>query len=119
MVVSNAGAPRRGDAIIIDFDPQSGHEQAGVRPALVLSPSAYNAAIGLAIVCPITNQVKGYPFEVDVPAGLSVTGVILSDHVKSFDWRARNARVVGRLPQATLDDVLSKLGTLVWQVSQP
>ena len=119
MVISSAGTPGRGDAIVIDFDPQSGHEQAGRRPAIVLSPSAYNAAIGLAIVCPITNQAKGYPFEVDIPDGLAVTGVILADHVKSLDWRARDARVVCRLPQATLNDVLRKLDTLTGEVAQP
>ncbi len=110
-------APHRGDAVIIDFNPQRGSEQAGRRPAVVLSPGAYNERVGLAIVCPITNQVKGYPFEVDIPKGLDVTGVILADQVKSLDWRARNARTVCRLPQGTVDDVLEKLHTLTGMVA--
>lgn len=84
-MTASVGAPKRGDAIIIDFNPQSGCEQTGRRPAVVLSPSAYNSRVGLAIVCPITNQIKGYPFEVDVPSGLDMTGVILADHVKNLD----------------------------------
>ena len=109
----SGGTPQRGDAIIMDFDPQLGSEQAGRRPAVVLSPGAYNHRVGLAIVCPITNQIKGYPFEVDIPAGTHVTGVILADQAKSLDWRARNARVVGQLPSSTVNDVLDKLNTLI------
>ncbi len=93
-MVDSAYVPDRADIIKINFDPQAGREQAGWRPALVLSPAAYNK-IGLAIVVPITNQVKGYPFEVPVPAGLTTTGVILSDAVKSVDWKARNAGFMG------------------------
>src|SRR5256712_14029729 len=78
--------PERGDAVWITLDPQAGHEQAGRRPALVLSPSAYNGRVGLALFCPITNQVKGYPFEVLIPPGSPVTGVVGSDQVKSLDW---------------------------------
>ena len=109
----SGGTPQRGDAIIIDFNPQLGSEQAGRRPAVVLSPGAYNQRVGLAIVCPITNQIKGYPFEVDIPEGTHVTGVILADQAKSLDWRARNARVVGQLPVSTVNDVLDKLNTLI------
>src|SRR5947199_10236049 len=83
--------PERGDAVWISLDPEAGHEQAGRRPALVLSPSSYNRKAELALVCPITNQVKGYPFEVAVPQGLAVSGVILADQVKSLDWRERRA----------------------------
>src|SRR5260370_9886491 len=86
-MVDPAYVPDKGHIIKVNFDPQAGHEQAGWRPALVLSPAAYNK-IGLAIVVPITNQVKGYPFEVPVPAGLATTGVILSDAVKTVDWKA-------------------------------
>lgn len=78
--------PDAGDFVWLTFDPQAGREQAGRRPALVLSPRAYNETAGLAVVCPITNQVKGYPFEVPVPSGQGPTGVILADHVKSVDW---------------------------------
>ncbi|HKX29763.1 MAG TPA: endoribonuclease MazF [Blastocatellia bacterium] len=105
--------PERGDAVWISLNPQAGHEQAGRRPALVLSPSSYNAKVGLAIFCPITNQAKGYPFEVMIPNGTGVTGVILADQVKSLDWRARNAELICSLPVITIEEVLSKLGMLL------
>lgn len=91
--------PERGDAVWITLDPQAGHEQAGRRPALVLSPSAYNGRVGLALLCPITSQVKGYPFEVPLPAGLPVAGVVGADQVKSLDWRARKATRIGAIPE--------------------
>src|SRR5262249_6145151 len=94
-------------------DPQAGHEQAGRRPALVLSPSAYNQKVGLALFCPITNQVKGFPFEVPVPAGLAVTGVILSDQVKSLDWRVRQAERIARVPEETILAVLDRIRVLL------
>ena len=105
--------PERGDIVWLTFTPQAGHEQAGRRPALVLSPSAYNRKVGLAIFCPITSQIKGYPFEVAVPQGLTVNGVILSDQVKSLDWKARQAEFVCRLPDSLLMTVLKRLGTLL------
>lgn len=105
--------PDRGDAVWITLNPQAGHEQAGRRPAMILSPEAYNGKVGLAILCPITNQIKGYPFEVVLPSGLAVTGAILSDQVKSLDWRARNASFICALPSATITEVLQKLNTLV------
>ena len=108
-----AYVPERGDAVWIMLNPQAGHEQAGRRPAVVLSPAAYNGKVGLAIFCPITNQIKGYPFEVVLPAGLAVTGAILSDQVKSLDWRARNATFICRLPALAIAEVLQKLNTLV------
>jgi mRNA interferase MazF len=105
--------PERGDVVWISFTPQAGHEQAGHRPALVLSPQSYNAKVGLAILCPITDQVKGYPFEVKIPTGLKASGVILSDQVKSMDWRARKATRICSLPDATIRQVLNKVGTLL------
>ncbi|PKO12892.1 MAG: mRNA-degrading endonuclease [Chloroflexi bacterium HGW-Chloroflexi-10] len=105
--------PKRGDIVRITFNPQAGHEQAGRRPALVLSPQAYNSRVGLAILCPITSQIKGYPFEVLIPQGLSIPGVILSDQVKSLDWRARQVEFVGELPMEPLAEVLKKLNTLI------
>ncbi len=105
--------PDRGDVIWISLQPQAGHEQAGRRPAVVLSPSAYNRSAGLAVLCPITSQVKGYPFEVLIPEGLNVRGVVLSDQVKSLDWRARHAEPIGRLPSDVTEEILAKLGALL------
>ncbi len=104
--------PQRGDVVWLTFNPQAGHEQAGRRPAVVLSPTAYNQKVGLAIFCPITNQIKGYPFEVLVPAGLAITGAILADQVKSLDWRARQAELIDTLPDITITEVLQKLNKL-------
>ena len=105
--------PERGDAVWISFTPQAGHEQAGRRPAVVLSPKSYNQKVGLAIFCPITNQVKGYPFEVILPKEVGVTGVILADQVKSLDWRVRKAEFIGSLPEEVINEVLAKLGLLL------
>ena len=105
--------PKRGDVVWIAFNPQAGHEQAGHRPALVLSPQSYNRKVGLAILCPLTTQVKGYPFEVRVPDGLKASGAILSDQVKSMDWRARKASLLCSLPDTTVRQVLNKVGTLL------
>ena len=105
--------PKRGDIVWISFNPRAGREQAGHRPALVLSPQSYNRKVGLAILCPLTTQVKGYPFEVRVPDGLKASGAILSDQVKSMDWRARNASRLCSLPDTTVRQVLNKVGTLL------
>ena len=112
-MVRSSYVPDAGHLIRIDFDPQTGHEQAGWRPAIVLSPASYNRPTGLAIVAPITNQEKGYPFEVVLPAGLKVTGVVLSDAIKNVDWRARNARFVEAAPPAILGAVQQRLGLLL------
>ena len=101
--------PAAGDVIWLSFSPQAGREQAGRRPALVLSPSAYNAKTGLCFVCPLTTQIKGYPFEVAIPAGLPVHGAVLSDHVKSADWQERLAELIGRAPEEVLDEVRARL----------
>jgi mRNA interferase MazF len=108
-----AFVPDRGDAVWISLNPQAGHEQAGRRPSLVLSPAAYNGRVGLALLCPITQQVKGYPFEVEIPPGLGVSGAVLADQVKCLDWRARQAELIGRVPDATVIEVMQKLGTLI------
>jgi len=105
--------PARGDAVWITLDPQAGHEQAGRRPALVLSPSAYNGRVGLALLCPITNQVKGYPFEVPLPPGSPVTGVVGADQVKSLDWRARKVVRIGVVAEEVVSQVLERLQTLL------
>jgi mRNA interferase MazF len=113
MVKPRTYVPRCGDVVWITLNPRAGHEQTGRRPASVLSPESYNGKTGLAIFCPITNQIKGYPFEVLIPEGLPVTGAILSDQVKSLDWRARKAELICTLPEETISEVFQKLGTLI------
>jgi mRNA interferase MazF len=115
MVNPRAYIPRCGDVVWITLNPQAGHEEAGHRPAVVISPQSYNSKVGLAIFCPITSQIKGYPFEVLIPAGLPVAGAILSDQVKSLDWRARNAELICTLPTETISEALQKLATLLAQ----
>ena len=104
---------RRGDLVWLSFDPQAGHEQAGRRPALVLSPSSYNGKVGLALCCPVTSHVKGYPFEVAIPAGLVVHGAVLADHIKSLDWRARKVKLAGHLPASEVGQVLALVQALM------
>jgi len=108
-----AYVPERGDIVWISLNPKAGHEQAGRRPAVVVSPKSYNGKVGLGLFCPITSQVKGYPLEVAVPQGLPVGGVVLADQVKSLDWRARKAEFSGRLPVDAREEVLGKLGALL------
>src|SRR5436190_11032727 len=104
--------PDRGDVIWISFNPQAGHEQAGTRPALVLSPRQYNDRSSLALLCPITTKRKGR-FEVPIPEGLPVSGVVLPNHIRSMDWRSRGANYACSIPQSTVADVLAKLDTLL------
>jgi len=105
--------PDRGDIVKMSFDPQSVHEQAGWRPALVVSPAVYNRASSLALVCPLTSRVRGYPFEVALPAEHGISGVVLADQIRSLDWRARRARFAGRAPTAVVLEVLARLEPLV------
>jgi mRNA interferase MazF len=111
-MVTSSYVPDRGDAVWIQFNPQAGHEQAGRRPALVLSPGSYNSKVGLAVFCAITSQIKGYPFEVPV-RGERIDGVVLSDQVKSLDWRIRKADFIERLPESMTAEVLQKLAVLL------
>ena len=111
--MSTTYVPESGDFIWLTFAPQAGREQAGRRPALVLSPRTYNAKSGLALVCPITNQAKGYPFEVTVPPAHGATGVILADHVKSVDWKASRVERVGHCSAEAVDEVRSRLAPLL------
>ncbi len=106
-------SPNRGDIVWINFNPQAGHEQAGRRPALILSPKSYNSKVGLAILCPITSKRKGYPFEVQIPEGLSIRGVILSDQAKSMDWKTRNTEFICKLDNQSVEQVLQKLHALL------
>lgn len=105
--------PEQGDIIWLDFNPQIGHEQANRRPALVLSPSEYNSKVRLALVCPITNRIKGYPFEVVIPGGLAVSGVVLADQIKSLDWHLRQAEFLGKAPTFLIREVVDKINTLL------
>jgi mRNA interferase MazF len=102
-----------GELIWLSFSPQVGREQAGRRPALVLSPRAYNAKVGLCVVCPVTQQAKGYAFEVPLPGGLPVQGVVLADHVKSADWRERHSEHIAAAPAEVIDEVRAKLRPLL------
>lgn len=111
MVVPEPYVPSKGDVVWLEFSPQAG--QAGYRSALCISPKEYNEKVGLAIFCPITSQKKGYPFEVQLPDLIDITGVILSDHVKNFDWKARKAKYICTLPTKLLNEVLGKLRTLL------
>lgn len=97
----------------LSLNPQAGHEQSGRQPAVVLSPQIYNGKTGLAVFCPVTSQVKSYPFEVPVPENTPVKGAILADQVKTLNWRARNAEFICRLPVEKIDEILIKLGTLI------
>ena len=105
--------PERGDFVFLDFTPQAGTEQAGNRPALVLSPSAFNVATGLAVVCPITNQAKGGSFDVPVPRGARITGVILAHQFRTVDWLVRNAAFHSKAPEATVLEVLARIEAIL------
>jgi len=105
--------PDKGDIVWLDFDPQAGHEQAGKRPALVVSPKNYNSAIGLALFQPITNKQKGYPFEVVLPANLPISGVFLSDQIKSLDWRIRKIKYICTIPEKYYTEAIEKFLVLL------
>lgn len=105
--------PDRGDFVYLDYTPQAGSEMAGHRPALILSPRRFNVATGLAFACPVTNQAKGGSFEVPVPAGANVTGVVLSDQLRSLDWLARGARFHGRAPGDVVAEVLARIEAIL------
>jgi mRNA interferase MazF len=105
--------PEAGDLIWLDFTPQVGREHAGRGPAVVLSPSVYNRRSRLAIVCPVTNQVKGYPFEVPLPKTLPIPGVVLADHLGSLDWRVRRAEKCGRVSRRVMAEILERIAPLL------
>lgn len=112
-MVATANVPHRGDVVWISLDPTVGHEQRGRRPAVVLSGERNNRVTGLALICPVTNRVRGYPFEVSLPAGLPVTGAVLCDHVKSLDWQGRNAERIGALPRELTEVILATVRRLL------
>ena len=111
--MGGAHVPERGEVVWLEFNPQAGSEQAGHRPALVISPKSYNQKTGLALVCPITSRVKGYPFEVELPQGLGAKGAILCDQIKSLDWRARRANPLGSVPDCVIEEVTARILALV------
>jgi mRNA interferase MazF len=111
-MVSVRYVPDTGHIIKVDLDPSAGHEQGGWRPAVVLSPISYNGKTNLAVVVPITNQVKGYPFEVRLPTGMRTTGVILTDQVRNLDWHARRAKYIEAAPAEVLTAIQERLGAL-------
>ena len=113
MVTPPAYVPDAGHIVRLTFDPQAGHEQAGRRPAVILSPASYNGLVGQAVVCPITSRQRGFPFEVELPVGLQIHGVVLSDHVKSVDWRVRQAEFLDTLPADIMDDIRARLAPLL------
>lgn len=115
MVRKKEYIPDRGDIIWITLNPQAGHEQAGRRPVVILSLASYNDKVGLAIMCPVTSKIKGYPFEVILPIGSSVAGAVLADQVKSLDWRIRETEKIGKLPRKIVADILGKLGILLFE----
>lgn len=105
--------PEKGDLIWLEFNPKAGHEQSGLRPALVISPSVYNNTVGLALVCPVTSKIKGYPFEVILPNEFKVKGAILSDQIKSLDWNARRAKFIDKAPRKITHEVIAKIKTII------
>ena len=113
MVKSKQYIPDCGDIVWLTFNPQSGHEQSGRRPALVISPLVYNGKTNLAIFCPITSQVKDYPFEVKLSEDLEISGVILSDQIKNLDWKTREAEFICKLPKSLLTETLNKINALL------
>lgn len=112
-MMSSTYVPDRGDIAWLEFTPQAGHEQMGTRPAIVLSSKNYNQKVGLAVFCPVTGQKKGYPFEVEIPSNSMITGVVLSDQIKSLDWHARQARYAMKVPISVLQECLQKIKALL------
>ena len=107
--------PQKGDVVALSFDPQSGHEQRGRRPALVVSNDLFNEHTGLCIACPITNTCRDYPFHVSIPKGQDITGFVMVEQVKSLDFRSRRARRIGRAPTHVLEETLSILDACIFE----
>jgi mRNA interferase MazF len=111
-MVNKNYVPERGDIVWINFDPQSGHEQKGKRPAIVISPKEYNKKVGLGLFCPITSKIKNYPFEVHISTKI-IKGVVLSDQIKSFDWRAREIEFISKETEDKIEEIINKLSVLL------
>lgn len=106
--------PNKGDLVWINLNPKTGHEQSGHRPAIVLSPKEFNQITGLATICPITNTVKGWGFEVPLPSGLAFSGAILTDHLKNVDWRARDIKVQEQAPSELVQTCIDFINTYLF-----
>ena len=112
-MVRNKYIPGRGDIVWLNFDPGSGHEQKGKRPAVVVSPEGYNRKTGLALFCPITNKIKNYPFEVKI-ANKVINGVVLSDQIKSLDWQTRKIEFIAKGSPEKIDEIIKKISVLLF-----
>jgi len=113
MVVDKTYTPKRGDIVWVNFQPQSGKEQSGRRPAIVLSNSEYNRIVGLAIFCPITSKVKGFPFEVALPKNLPISGVVLDDQIRNLDWKSRNVEYISTIDTETIEKILGLIKRII------
>jgi len=113
-MVTKEYIPERGDIVWINFDPQSGHEQKGKRPAIVLSPKEYNKKVGLGLFCPITSKIKKYPFEVEI-SSKKINGVVLSDQIKSFDWRTREIEFISKVTSDKIKEIINKFSVLIFE----
>jgi len=113
-MVTKEYIPERGDIVWINFDPQSGHEQKGKRPAIVLSPKEYNKKVGLGLFCPITSKIKNYPFEVEI-SSKKINGVVLSDQIKSFDWRTREIEFISKVTSDKIKEIINKFSVLIFE----
>ncbi|MCL2833031.1 MAG: endoribonuclease MazF [Treponema sp.] len=106
--------PGRGDIVWLNFNPQSGHEQSGKRPAVVISPLEYNKKTGLGLFCPITSKIKNYPFEVEI-SNKKIKGVVLSDQIKSLDWESRDIEFIVKTTKEKIDEIIEKAGVLLFE----
>jgi len=113
-MVAKEYIPERGDIVWINFDPQSGHEQKGKRPAIILSPKEYNKKVGLGLFCPITSKIKKYPFEVEI-SYKKINGVVLSDQIKSFDWRTREIEFISKVTSDKIEEIINKISVLIYE----
>jgi len=113
-MVKNRYIPERGDIVWLNFEPQSGHEQKGKRPAIVISPKEYNEKVGLGLFCPITSKIKDYPFEVKISTK-KINGVVLSDQIKSFDWKSREIEYIEKETSGKIEEIISKLSVLIFE----